>query len=128
MKVAESGPLSGEKSENTYQKMNTMWLATVKTFSGIYTAHNALLNFPTHVGICRLYLYVVTPLHMRPQPQEQELKLKMGTCPDSSRDKSDALSRELEIEPERFCFFLDLSPEEGRYKSKCSGLPVFYRP
>lgn len=78
MKVAESGPLSGEKSENTYQKMNTMWLARVKTFSGIYTAHNALLNFPTHVGICRLYLYIMTPLHMRPQPQEQELKLKMG--------------------------------------------------
>lgn len=127
MEVAESSPLSGGKSENTFQKINTMWLATVKAFSGISTAHNALLNFPTHAGICRLYLYIMTPLHMQPQPQERELKLKVGTCPDSSREKPDALSRELEIEPERFCFYLGLSAEEGGYKVKCSGLPVFYR-
>ena len=71
MKVAESSPLSGRKSENTYQKINTMWLITLKTFSGIYTAQNTLLNFPTHVGICRLYLYIMTPLHLHPQPQER---------------------------------------------------------
>lgn len=128
MEVAESSPLSGRKSENTFQKINTTWLATVKAFSGISTAHNALLNFPTHAGICRLYLYIMTPLHMQPQPQERELKLKVGTCPDSSREKPDALSRELEIEPERFCFYLDLSAEEGGYKAKRSGLPVFYHP
>ena len=84
MEVAESSPLSGGKSENTFQKINTTWLATVKAFSGISTAHNALLNFPTHAGICRLYLYIMTPLHMQPQPQERELKLKVGTCPDSA--------------------------------------------
>lgn len=128
MEVAESSPLSGGKSENTFQKINTTWLATVKAFSGISTAHNALLNFPTHAGICRLYLYIMTPLHMQPQPQEWELKLKVGTCPDSSREKPDALSRELEIEPDRFCFYLDLSAEEGGYKAKRSGLPVFYHP
>ena len=71
MKVAESSPLSGRKSENTYQKINTVWLITVKTFSGIYTAQNTLLNFPTHVGICQLYLYIMTPLHLHPQPQER---------------------------------------------------------